>query len=238
MPGKQGPFGSANGLWAAFGLAGCAAVLTWMLGWLVVGVSELDERCAHGMVGPGGSFRVERSGFPPGVRCVFADGSTVSAGDFPGWVLWACVVVAAACAVLAGVVEFAGLGQARSVVRFGVLAIVASVVLAVLCACVPLVMAPPGREPLSTCSAFGTGVYEKASEVRRAVFPPQATCVYPSGTTHELVPAWWGRMAWAALVAVLVTLFGLVRAVRRHGLRPPVPVPELEPEPESEPDRS
>ncbi|MEU9353470.1 hypothetical protein AB0D65_21360 [Streptomyces griseoloalbus] len=225
MPEKQGPLGSANGLWAAFGLAGCAGVLTWMLGWLVVGVSELDERCAHGMVGPGGDFRVERSSFPPGVRCVFADGSTVSAGDFLGWVLWACVVVAAACAVLATVVEFAGLGRARAVVRFGVLAIVSSVVLAVLCAFVPVIMAPPGREPLSTCSAFVTGVYEKASEVRRGVFPPQATCVYPSGVTHALVPAWWGVMAWTALGAVLITLFGLVRAVRRHGWRPPVPEP-------------
>ncbi|MFI2428191.1 hypothetical protein ACH5A7_29595 [Streptomyces sp. NPDC018955] len=96
MPGTQKSRGSANGLWAASALAACAGVFTWLLGWLTAGVSEPDERCAHGTVGPGGDFQVERSSFPPGVRCVFADGSTVSAGDFSGWVLWVCVVVAAA----------------------------------------------------------------------------------------------------------------------------------------------
>ncbi|KOT39101.1 hypothetical protein ADK41_14535 [Streptomyces caelestis] len=221
MPGIQGPRGSANGLWAAFALAACAGAFAWLLGWLAAGVSELDERCAHGMVGPGGDFRVERSSFPPGVRCVFADGSTVSAGDFFGWVLWVCVVVAAACAVLALIREFAGLRQERAVVRFGVLALVSLTVLAVLCAVVPTVLAPPGRDPLSTCPAFTTGVYERAFEVRRAVFPAQATCVYPSGVTHDLVPAWWGTMTWGALGAVAIALLGLVRAVRRHGWRPP-----------------
>jgi hypothetical protein len=78
----------------------------------------------------------------------------------------------------------------------------------------------PGGDPLSTCPAFTTGVYERAFEVRRAVFPAQATCVYPSGTTYDLVPAWWGALAWAVLGAVLLALLGLVRAVRRHGPRP------------------
>jgi hypothetical protein len=221
MSGIQRSRGSANGLWAAFALAVCAGVLAWLLGWLAVGVSELDERCAHGMVGPGGDFRLERSSFPPGVRCVFADGSTASAGDFFGWVLWVCVVLAAACAVLALVREFAGLRQEGAVVRFGVLAIVSLAVLALLCAVVPAVMAPPGRDPLSTCSAFTTGVYERAFEVRRSVFPAQATCVYPSGATHDLVPAWWGTMAWGALAVVVIALLGLVQAIRRHGRRPP-----------------
>lgn len=212
--------GSTNGLWTASALSGCAGVLTWFLGWLSVGVSELDERCAHGLVGPGGHHRVERSGFPPGLRCVFDDGTTVSSGDALGWTLWACVVVTAACTVLALVREFAGLEQTRSVVRFGILALVSTVALACLCAVVPVFTAPPGRDPLSTCPAFTTGVYERASEVRRAVFPAQATCVYPSGTTYDLMPAWWGALAWAALGMLLIALLGLARAVRLHGRRP------------------
>ena len=223
MPETQRSRGTADGLWAAFALSVCAGVLTWLLGWLTVGVSELDERCAHGIEGPGGDFRVERGSFPPSVRCVFADGTTVSAGDFFGWVLWMCVAAAVACAAAAWVCEFAGLAQARAVVRFGILALVSLLVLALLCAVVPAVMAPPGRDPLSTCSALTTGVYERASEVRRSVFPPQATCVYPSGVTHDLVPAWWGTTTWVALGAVLVAFLGLARALHRHGLRPGSP---------------
>ncbi|MFF9206031.1 hypothetical protein ACF1AE_30310 [Streptomyces sp. NPDC014986] len=84
-------------------------------------------------------------------------------------------------------------------------------------------MAPPGREPLSVCSASVTGVHERALEVRRSVFPAQATCVYPSGATHDLVPAWWDGPAWAALGASLLALSGLVQALRRHGRRPGPP---------------
>lgn len=226
MSEKQGADGPPDGLWAACALAACAGVLVWMLGWLTVGVSELDERCAHGLEGPGGDFRMERSSFPPGERCVFADGTTVSSGDVLGWVLWACVVVAAACALLAAVREFAGLRQPRSVVRFAVIALVSCVVLAAQCAFVPLAVAPPGREPLSVCSAFTTGIYERAYEVRRSVFPVQATCVYPGGARHDLVPVWWSRLAWAALGALLLALLGLAGAVRRHGGRPRLPEPD------------
>lgn len=212
--------GSANGLWAAFALLGCAGVLTWLLAWLWSGISELDERCAHGMAGHGGNFQVERRSFPPSVSCMFDDGTTVSTGGFLAWVFWVCVVGAAACAMLALVREFTGLGQARAVVRFGTLAVVSFLALAVLCAFVPLAMAPPGGDPLSACSASTTGVYERASEVQRAVFPPQATCVYPSGATYDLAPVWWGVMVWVALGTALTTVVGLVQAVRRHRPRP------------------
>ncbi|MFI2428190.1 hypothetical protein ACH5A7_29590 [Streptomyces sp. NPDC018955] len=106
-------------------------------------------------------------------------------------------------------------------VRFGILTVVCLTVLALLCVVVPTVLAPPGRDPLSVCSALTTGVHERAFEVRRSVFPPQTTCVCPSGVTHDLVPAWWGTTTWGVPAAVTIALLGPARAVRRHGWRPP-----------------
>ncbi|MFG3495284.1 hypothetical protein [Streptomyces sp. NPDC047928] len=210
----------ADRWWTALALFLCGTVLTWLLAWLWTGVSELDERCGHGLVGPGGPFRIERSGFPPNLSCVYEDGTTISAADGLGWAVWACVAGVAICAVVAFALEFtwhlAGPARAVSATRLRTLSFVCAAALAAHYAAVVLVTGPPGREPLSICSAFTTGVYRRADEVRRAVFPPQTTCVYPDGGTYDLVAGWVGALAWLLLAALAASVTATLLTARRR----------------------
>ncbi|WP_017568734.1 hypothetical protein [Nocardiopsis halotolerans] len=90
MPPPQEVRHPANRFWhATIGFL-AALVGVWILAWLVTGVSELDERCAHGIVGPGGWHEVERSSYPPNVTCVYLGGEAVSSAGVLVIAWWAC----------------------------------------------------------------------------------------------------------------------------------------------------
>ncbi|MCX4545573.1 hypothetical protein [Streptomyces sp. NBC_01565] len=79
--------------WTAFTL--WVYVLAFVWGLCFVWVSEQDERCAHGFVGPGGGFTVERGYFPPDVTCVWADGTETSGLGRLEYLWWATVLATA-----------------------------------------------------------------------------------------------------------------------------------------------
>ncbi|MFI5641276.1 hypothetical protein ACIA8H_28215 [Streptomyces goshikiensis] len=85
--------GAKGRSWTAFSVWAVVTALVWAL--CFVWVSEQDERCAHGFVGPGGPFTVRRDHFPPDVTCVWRDG-TEAAGLGPLEFVWWAVVLATA----------------------------------------------------------------------------------------------------------------------------------------------
>jgi hypothetical protein len=206
---------SSDGLWIAFALLLCASVVIWLAAGLLAAISELDERCSHGLVGPGGPFTVERSSLPPDVRCVFADGTTISTAGALVWVMWACVAATAACAVAATALEFVRPDHEKAARRMGATAVGAGFALALVHAG-GTALTSPGKEPLQACSAFVTGIYDRAARVDRDIFPAQATCVYRDGTTYRLLPEWLGVLEWLLLGAVIVCVAVMAAARRRQ----------------------
>ncbi|MFC9499238.1 hypothetical protein [Streptomyces sp. NPDC056982] len=214
MPNIRASQRDADRLWGVFGVALGATFVVWTVSWLVTGISEQDERCAQGMVGPGGNFRLEESGFPPDVSCVYEDGTTLSSAGALVWIFWAAVVVLTVSGLGALALELAGVRGAKAASRLSKLAITGAAALAAVYALAFLVTGSPKSDPLQTCSAFTTGIYERAQSVHRTPFPAQTTCVYADGKTYDLVPGWMGTLEWTLLAATSVCAAGAVRAGR------------------------
>ncbi|MFF1734241.1 hypothetical protein [Streptomyces sp. NPDC058247] len=216
MPNTRASRRDADRLWGAFGVGFGASFVVWVVAWIATAISEQDERCGHGIVGPGGSFRVEETSFPPNVSCVFADGTTLDSSGLLVWVFWVCVVVTGTAGAGALSLELLGVRGAQAAARLGRLAVFAGGTLLAVYLLALFSTGSPGSTPLESCSAFTTGIYERAQDVRRAPFPAQATCVYGDGRTYELVPRWMGGVQWVLLGVVIVCAGGAVRAGRRQ----------------------
>ncbi|MGW6138410.1 hypothetical protein [Streptomyces sp. NPDC055140] len=214
MSNIRGSQRDADRLWGVFGVALGATFVVWMASWLVTGISEQDERCAQGMVGPGGRFRLEESSFPPNVSCVYEDGTTLSSAGALVWIFWVAVVVLTVSGLGALALELTGVRGAKAATRLSRLAITGAGALAAVYALAFLTTGFPKSDPLETCSAFTTGIYERAQSVHRTPFPAQTTCVYADGKTYDLVPGWMGTLEWTLLAATLVCAAGAVRAGR------------------------
>lgn len=199
--------------WMGFGLLLVAAWAVYVLAW--VATLEAVERCAHGFVGPGGSFRVERGSFPPDVRCEFTDGTVVSTAAGLGPLLWMMVSAALACGLLALMREAAGRRHPGAEKRLTVLSGAAATVLASLCGIAWLIAESPGSDELSRCP--DRRGLQPVAQHRRG-FPPQATCEYVDGGTQALVPAWVTGLIWAVLVLVVATAAAAI-VIRRAGRR-------------------
>ncbi|MET7518153.1 hypothetical protein ABZS88_32740 [Streptomyces sp. NPDC005480] len=214
MPNIRASQRDAGRLWGVFGVALGATFVVWMVSWLVTGISEQDERCAQGMIGPGGNFRLEEGGFPPNVSCVYEDGTTLSSAGALVWVFWAAFVVLTVSGLGALALELTGIRGAKAASRLSKLAITGAAALAAVYALAFLTTGSPKSDPLQTCSAFTTGIYERAESVQRAPFPAQTTCVYADGKTYDLVPGWMAPLEWTLLAATFVCATGAVRAGR------------------------
>ncbi|MFE6752944.1 hypothetical protein ACFVDQ_05030 [Streptomyces sp. NPDC057684] len=217
MPNIRASQRDADRLWGVFGVALGATFVVWMVSWLVTGISEQDERCAQGMVGPGGNFRLEESSFPPDVSCVYEDGTTLSSAGALVWIFWAAVVVLSVSGLGALALELTGVRGAKAASRLSKLAVTGAAALAAVYALAFLVTGSPKSDPLQTCSAFTTGIYERAQSVHRTPFPAQTTCVYADGKTYDLVPGWMGTLEWTLLAATFACAAGAVRAGRYAG---------------------
>ncbi|MFI9780931.1 hypothetical protein ACIHCV_40890 [Streptomyces sp. NPDC051956] len=214
MPNIRASRRDADRLWGVFGVALGATFVVWMVSWLVTGISEQDERCAQGMVGPGGRFRLEESSFPPDVSCVYEDGTTLSSAGTLVWIFWVAVVVLAVSGLGALALELTGVRGAKAATRLSRLAITGAAALTAVYALAFFTTGSPKSDPLQTCSAFTTGIYERAQSVHRTPFPAQTTCVYTDGKTYDLVPGWMGSLEWTLLAATFVCAAGAVRAGR------------------------
>ncbi|MGX1674093.1 hypothetical protein [Streptomyces sp. NPDC055400] len=214
MPNIRASQRDADRLWGVFGVALGATFVVWAVSWLVTGISEQDERCAQGMIGPGGNFRLEGSSFPPNVSCVYEDGTTLSSAGALVWLFWAALVVLTVSGLGALALELSGIRGAKAASRLSKLAITGAAALAAVYALAFLTTGSPKSDPLQTCSALTTGIYERAESVQRTPFPAQTTCVYADGRTYDLVPGWTATLEWTLLAATFVCATGAVRAGR------------------------
>ncbi|MFE5199404.1 hypothetical protein ACFQ93_37855 [Streptomyces sp. NPDC056601] len=214
MPNIRATQRDADRLWGVFGVALGATFVVWTVSWLVTGISEQDERCAQGMLGPGGNFRLEESSFPPDVSCVYEHGTTFSSAGALVWIFWTAFVVLTVSGLGALALELAGVRRVKAASRLSRLAVTGAAALAAVYVLAFLVTGSPKSDPLQTCSAFTTGIYERAQSVHRTPFPAQTTCVYADGRTYDLVPGWTGTLEWTLLAATFVCAAGAVRAGR------------------------
>ncbi|MFB8269913.1 hypothetical protein ACFC96_25385 [Streptomyces sp. NPDC055955] len=215
MPNIRASQRDADRLWAVFGVALGASFVVWMVSWLVTGISEQDERCAQGMIGPGGDFRLEESSFPPDMSCVYADGTTLSSAGALIWIFWAAVVALTVSGLGALALELVGVRGEKAASRLSRLAITGAAALAAVYTLAFFTTGSPKSDPLQTCSAFTTGIYERAESVHRTPFPAQTTCVYADGKRYDLVPGWMATLEWTLLAATFVCAAGAVRAGRQ-----------------------
>ncbi|MFI5616573.1 hypothetical protein [Streptomyces sp. NPDC051567] len=196
-----GPFRTADRLWLAVRLMAGALVPLWALTFLVTEGSEHVEQCAHGMIGPGGHHRVERTSVPYNATCVYPDGTELPALGALEWLWWAFLVALAVLVLVAYTLEFALTGRPESRRRFLVLTVVTGTLFLGLwlLATQGPASCPPGLE--------GPVVAREES-----LFPPQRACVHASGTVRELVPDWLSRLTVILLVATALSAAGAVRA--------------------------
>ncbi|MFD3329286.1 hypothetical protein [Streptomyces sp. NPDC058701] len=176
---------SPGGAWFAFATVLAVMVPLWLLTVLVTEVSEHVERCSHGMIGPGGEFRVEGTVFPYDDTCVYPDGTELSAIGALAYVWWFFQTVLLLLLIGAFALEFAHLRRPGSRRRFGVLTAVSGALVVVAYA-----LTSP---PVLSCRPSETAA--------RTAFPPQTTCSGPLGT-RDLVPGWL-----PALITVLLPAF-------------------------------
>lgn len=182
---------SPGGAWLAFGTVFAVMVPLWLLTVLVTEVSEHVERCSHGMIGPGGGFRVEGTVFPYDDTCVYPDGTELSAIGALAYVWWFFQAVLILLLLGAFALEYAHLRRPGSRRRFGVLTAVSGALLVVAYA-----LASP---PVLSC--------RPAETAARTAFPPQTTCSGPLGA-RELVPGWLPVLITALLVAFAASAAG------------------------------
>lgn len=182
---------SPSGAWLAFATVLAVMVPLWLLTFLVTEVSEHVERCSHGMIGPGDTFRVEGTAFPYDETCVYPDGTELSAIGALAYVWWFFQTALVLLLLGAFALEFAHLRRPGSRRRFGVLTAVSGALLVVAYA-----LASP---PVLSC--------RPAETPGRTAFPPQTTCSGPLGT-RELVPDWLPVLITVLLVAFAASAAG------------------------------
>ncbi|GHC77563.1 hypothetical protein GCM10007079_14860 [Nocardiopsis terrae] len=166
---------AANRSWFATVVLLVTLVGVWIAAGLATGVGELDERCSHGMVGPGGWHEVERSSYPPDITCVYPGGESVSSAGPLVFVWWACVVLVVVCALTAFALEFLGLTHEGFDGRFPVFAAAFPALLASLYACVLLLAFVPTLMDPNRCG-LGTRYLNERARLHYEPFPQQVTC--------------------------------------------------------------
>lgn len=214
-------------LWAA--AAAAFAVLLVSLAGALFSSLEFDERCGHGIVqGPGRLLDIREQTFPPATICEYERGA-VSAGA-TGWlgaVVWISLGVLILCAVLALLAEWAELPSNSKAVEERVAHVVSRteklrrtgtaffVTASVFLLSYGLVAWPLLTGPSSACSAGGGWEFYPPETLQYSFFPPQATCMFRSGETSQLLPGWVGVLATALSVPMVIAGVGFVLAVRR-----------------------
>ncbi|MFI0815326.1 hypothetical protein ACH4TX_03575 [Streptomyces sp. NPDC021098] len=207
-------------LWAGAGVL--SLVLFGSLTLAGVGSLEFDERCGHGMVtGPGRLLDVRRQAFPPAVICEY-EGGEVSAGGTGvlGAVVWCALVGLVLCVVLALLAECvelpAGTGlqisRTERLRRTGTAFFVTGSFFALVYG---LAAWPLLTGPSSACSAGGEWGSYPPKTLDYTLFPPQATCMFHSGTTSRLNAGWVASLTVMLAVPALISAAGLALAWRR-----------------------
>ncbi|WP_017599421.1 hypothetical protein [Nocardiopsis lucentensis] len=209
MPTAQKVRSTANLFWSLTIDLLIALVGVWIVAGVKAGVGELDERCAHGIVGPGGRHEVERTAYPPNVTCVYPSGETISSAGVLVFVWWTCVVLVVVCALTAFALEFVGLSRRGFDSRFPALAVVFPSLLANLYVLVLLATVVPTLVNPTRCG-LGTRSSGDEANLRYEPFPQQVTCDYGHGFPMALVPQWVAALEWALLLATAISLAGVL----------------------------
>ncbi|MER6051901.1 hypothetical protein ABT168_31460 [Streptomyces sp. NPDC001793] len=213
-----------SGLWATVGIS--LGIVVVGSGLALFGMMEFDERCMQGLTqGPGRFLRVRDQAFPPATICEFQRGEVSSVGGHGvlGVVLWAGLLVLAACLLVALIAEcldprlgsglVVPMSRRDKLRRTGTAFFVFGSVFV-------MVYGLAGWRllagPSSACAAGADWQSNAPTTVTYGFFPPQATCRYTSGMTGQLNPDWVASSATASAVPALLAGAGFVLAWRRR----------------------
>lgn len=195
-------------------------------GLALFGMMEFDERCMQGLTqGPGRLLRVRDQAFPPATICEFQRGEVSSVGGHGvlGVLLWASLLVMVTCLFVALIAECVeprlGSGLVVPMSRVAKLrrtrtafVVTGSVFLMFYALVGWRLLAGPS----SACSAGADWGTNPPRTLEYSFLPPQATCQYSSGLTHQMNPGWMASLATELAFPALIAGAAFVLAWRRR----------------------